>query len=194
VAVGLAGGFLEPLEATGIMFVEVAAILIAKFFPWAGEVETAARQFNHIMARRYERVVDFLKVHYCLTKRTDTAFWRDNADPSSIPDSLKELLDRWRFRPPEFMDFEMRYETFTEVNWQFTLYGMGYKTDLSAKAGVFAYHDHARQQFQEIGRQGEVAMTVLPTNRDLITQVYEYGFQPKVTQGVEVAPVQTRRS
>jgi tryptophan halogenase len=194
VAVGVAGGFLEPLEATGIMFVEVAAILIGKFFPWAGEVETAARQFNHIMARRYERVVDFLKVHYCLTKRTDTAFWRDSTDPASIPDSLKELLDRWRFRPPEFMDFEMRYETFTEANWQFTLYGMGYKTDLSAKAGVFVYHDHARQQFQDIRRQGDVAMTMLPTNRDLIAQVYKHGFQPKVTQGVQVAPVQTRRS
>jgi tryptophan halogenase len=194
VAVGLAGGFLEPLEATGIMFVEVAAILIGKFFPWAGEFETAARQFNHIMAGRYQRCIDNLKAHYCLTKRTDTAFWRDNAAPSSIPDSLKELLDRWRFRPPEAMDFDAKYEIFHEGSWQFILYGMGFKTDLSAKAGVLHFRDRARQQFQDIRRQGGVAMTVLPTHRDLITQVCKYGFQPEVTQGVQVATVQTRRS
>src|SRR5581483_9940703 len=56
VAVGLSGGFFEPLEATGIALIEVAALLLARLFPWNGEMEGAARQFNRIMRQRYERV------------------------------------------------------------------------------------------------------------------------------------------
>lgn len=171
VAVGLAGGFFEPLEATGIVTVEVAAVLIANLFPWGGDVETSARQFNRFMSRRYERIVDFLKLHYCLTKRTDSDFWRDNADPSTIPDSLRELLERWRFREPDATDFDMNYETFAETSWQFVLYGMGFETDISAKAAAFPHVEAARRRFGEIRKTAARAQWLLPTHRELVTAI-----------------------
>lgn len=178
VAIGLSSGFFEPLEATGIVFTEVAAVMLATLFPWGGETETAARQFNDIMRRRYERARDFIKLHYCLTERRDSAFWRDNADPASNTDSLRELLDRWRFRPPDAIDCDANIDIFTEPSWQYVLYGMGWRTDMSQKAGALRYPDEARAAFAEIRRQGDFAVGALPTNRELVRYAASHRFGP----------------
>ncbi|WP_342029344.1 tryptophan halogenase family protein [Sphingomonas sp. CFBP 13720] len=168
VAVGLSSGFFEPLEATGIVFSEVAAGLIANLFPWGGDYETSARQFNLNLRRRYERARDFIKLHYCISERRDTAFWQDNVATSSIPDSLLEMLDRWRHRWPSELDIDSQIDIFTEPSWQYVLYGMGWRTDLTAKAGTFRYHDDARRAFAEVRQQAQFAIRNLPSNRDLV--------------------------
>lgn len=176
VAIGLSSGFFEPLEATGIVFSEVAAGMVANLFPWGGDYETSARQFNRIMLARYERALDFIKLHYNISERRDSEFWRDNADPSTTRDSLHELLDRWRFRPPNEMDVDTNVDIFTEASWQYVLYGMGWKTDLSAKAGAFRHADAARAAFAQVRRQGDYAAQTLPSNRDLVTHAQTRGF------------------
>jgi hypothetical protein len=168
VAIGLSSGFFEPLEATGIMFAEIAAVSLSNLFPWGGDLENAAKQFNERMRRRYERTLDFIKLHYCLTERRDTQFWRDNVEPQSIPDSLHELLRRWRHRPPGSMDIDPNVDIFPETSWQYVLYGMGYKTDLTPRAGVLKYYAEAREAFAEVGRQADFACRTLPTNRELL--------------------------
>lgn len=176
VAIGLSSGFFEPLEATGIVFTEVAAVMLSNLFPWGGDYETSARQYNDIMRRRYERALDFIKLHYCLTERRDTQFWRDNADRASIPDSLQELLERWRFRPPDSIDIDPNVDIFAEASWQYVLYGMGYRTDLRPRAGVLRYYDDARAAFDEIRRQSDYACQTLPNHRELIETVRTRSF------------------
>jgi flavin-dependent dehydrogenase len=168
VAIGLSSGFFEPLEATGIVLAEVAAALVANLFPWAGDHETSARQFNGLMRRRYERARDFLKLHYLLSRRTDDAFWIDNRASSSTPDSLAELLDRWRHRPPNEIDIDPNVDLFPASSWQYVLYGMGWKTDLSARAGAFRRADAAKAAFARVHAQAEYAVRQLPSNRDLV--------------------------
>ena len=168
VAIGLSSGFFEPLEATGIIFIEVAAVMLANLFPWGGDLEASARQYNELMRRRYERARDFIKLHYCLTERRDTPFWRDNVASSSIPDSLHELLERWRFRPPDSIDIDTNVDMFTEASWQYVLYGMGYRTDLRREARRLRYYDEARTAFADIRRQADYACRTLPTNRELV--------------------------
>ena len=179
VAIGLSSGFFEPLEATGIVFSEVAAGLLANLFPWGGDFETSARQFNLNMRLRYERALDFIKLHYCISERRDSDFWCDNVAEASTPDSLLELLDRWRFRPPTEMDVDPQIDIFTEASWQYVLYGMGWKTDLSAKAGVYRYQDDARRAFAEIRNQAKFAIANLPSNRDLIDFARTSRFGPR---------------
>jgi tryptophan halogenase len=176
VAIGLSSGFFEPLEATGIVFSELAAATLANLFPWGGDYETSARQFNSVMRQRYERALDFIKLHYCLTRRRDTAFWRDNVGPSSIPDSLLDRLERWRFRPPTELDIDANLDIFGESSWQYVLYGMGWKTDLTPKAGIYRYHDDARAAFAEVGRQAQFAIANLPTNRQLVEYARTHNF------------------
>jgi flavin-dependent dehydrogenase len=180
VAIGLSSGFFEPLEATGIILAEVAAATLARVFPWGGDFAVSARQFNQQMARRYERALAFIKAHYCISARRDTAFWRDNAEAASVPDELQDLLARWRHRPPSAFDFDLNVDLFTEHSWQYVLYGMGYQTDLAPRAGLFKFHEEARSAFAEIRRQADFACRSLPTHRQLLRTAltHEFGSSP----------------
>ena len=183
VAIGLSSGFIEPLEATGIGFAEIAALILSNLFPWDGNYEVCARQFNSFMTRRFDHVIEFIKLHYCLTQRTDTDFWRDNVRPETVPDGLKDRLERWRHRPPSFLDMDPSHDIFTEANWQYVLYGMGFRTDIGTQAGVYRYFDEARAQFAGIRRQSDSALAILPAHRDLIEQVRRQGFQRNAQGG-----------
>jgi len=175
VAVGLSGGFLEPLESTGIILIEAAAHMIAGLYQPGCEFEHAARQFNAHMSRRYERIVDFIKLHYCLTQRTDSAFWRDNADRASATESLLAHLEMWRHRPPSRFDFVMDHESFAPANYQFVLYGMGFRTP---EAGNTAGRQAAlaRQEFARVRAAAQRAAAALPPHRELLDRVYQAGF------------------
>jgi tryptophan halogenase len=181
VAVGLAGGFLEPLESTGIILIEAAAYTLAGLFPREsgakGGFEPAAGRFNELMTRRYERIVDFIKLHYFLTRRTDTAFWRDNADPSSATESLRAHLEMWRHRPPGRFDFTMDHETFAPANYQFILYGMGFDTDPGAAGGRYTQRERARAEFARVQDAGLRAAAALPAHRELLHRVNQAGFR-----------------
>lgn len=168
VAVGLSGGFLEPLESSGIGLIETAAYLIAQLFPFDGDTAPVARHFNRFMAERYARIVDFIKLHYALTKRQDTAFWRDNADPATHPDSLKDKLAMWRQRPPQRLDFITDVEMYLPASWQYVLYGMEYETQLDAARAPLQRAEDARKEFGMIAQLGQHAVRDLPRHRDLI--------------------------
>ncbi len=176
VAIGLSSGFFEPLESTRIVFTEAAAMSVADLLARGGELESAAKQYNRIMQRRYERTLDFIKLHYCLSERRDSRFWLDNIDSASIPESLQELLRIWEHRPPGSDDIDHNIDLFEESSWQFVLYGMGYKTDLRPRAEALRCRDEARQAFADIQRQGVAACHTLPTNRELITTVRARSF------------------
>jgi tryptophan halogenase len=168
VAVGLSAGFLEPLESSGIGLIETAAYLIGYLFPFNGDLAPAARLFNQLMRGRFERIVDFVKMHYCLTQRTDTPFWVDNADPRSVPDSLKEKLAMWRCRPPHRLDFVTDLEMYLPSSWQFVLYGMEFRTDLAAARACYPRFDEAQHEFQMIRQVSERALADLPPHRALV--------------------------
>ncbi|MBR0552809.1 tryptophan halogenase family protein [Stakelama marina] len=178
VAMGLSAGFIEPLEATGISFVEIAVLILCNLFPWSGDYERSAAQFNGHMTTRYKHVVDFIKLHYCLSERTDTDFWHDNRASSSISDKLKGKLEQWRNRPPSFLDVDTNHDIFDENSWQYILYGMGFKTDISARAGALRYYDDARREFESIRQQSANAMTAVPSHRALVSEVIANGFRP----------------
>ena len=105
VAMGLAGGFLEPLESTGLYLNEIAAELLTEHFPYGDDMEPLAFRFNRLMRNRYYEILDFINMHYCLTRRTDTAFWREVGRPERINDRLRAKLDFWRIKPPTASDF-----------------------------------------------------------------------------------------
>ena len=66
------------------------------------------------------------------------------------------------------IDIDMNIDIFTEESWQYVLYGMGYKTDLSPKAGAFKYYAEAKAAFNEVKQQARFACENLPSNRELV--------------------------
>lgn len=170
VAVGLAGGFLEPLESTGVVLIEAAVGMIAELFPHNGPIDAPARRFNELISARFDNIGNFLKLHYCLSQR-DEPFWRDNADPASIPERLQELLEQWKYRPPGRFDFILDLESFAFFNYQYILYGMEFKTDLSPVRDEFPNVKAAEKIFARIQNFGERATRDLPSHRALIAQI-----------------------
>lgn len=170
VAVGLAAGFVEPLEATALMLVEISARFIAENLP-ADEslMHITAKRFNTQMIYRWTRIIDFLKLHYMLTKRPEP-YWQDNCDPASIPDSLKEDLAIWRYRGPITSDFDAAIELFPAASYQYVIYGMGFKPDFSRQGYL---HKHTQQAQQIINRNQKLTeqmIQTLPPHREYIEQ------------------------
>jgi len=168
VAVGLSAGFLEPLESSGIGLIETAAYLIGFLLPADGNLAPAARQFNEMMKARFERIVDFLKLHYALTRRTDSAFWRDNADSASWTPTLRDKLAMWRCRPPHRLDFVTDLEMYPPSSWQYVLYGMGYPTELAGGRAAWPRAEEARREFATIAQVARHALDDLPAHRELV--------------------------
>jgi len=106
VAIGLAGGFIEPLESTGLYLSQIASALLAEHFPYGDDLAPLAFRFNRVMANRFYEILDFINMHYCMTRRRDTAFWREVARPERINDRLRAKLEYWRIKPPSVSDFE----------------------------------------------------------------------------------------
>ena len=92
VAIGLSAGFVEPLESTSISLIETAAGMLIQYFPDSEFRPELSDEFNRKMAIRYESVRDFIILHYKLTNRTDTEFWRYCAN-IKIPDSLHHQIE-----------------------------------------------------------------------------------------------------
>jgi tryptophan halogenase len=178
VAVGLSAGFLEPLEASALVLVELSAQMIAQQLPACREVmDVLAKRFNQTFEYRWQRIIDFLKLHYMLSKRTDSQFWIDNRDPSTIPDSLQELLSLWRYHPPSDLDFTSNNEVFPAASYQYVLYGMGFETDTSLQPHKLNQQQMAEQQFAINQKNISQVLASLPGNRELLEKVHQYGFQ-----------------
>lgn len=171
VAVGLSGGFLEPLESSGIGLIETAAYLVSYLFPADGRLEPVAKTFNKLMRARYERIVDFIKLHYCLTQRRDTPFWTDNIDPASIPATLQDKLAMWRCRPPHRLDFVTDLEMYPPSSWQYVLHGMEYGCELGASHAAYPRFADAQREFRTIAQLAQHALKDLPTHRALVEQM-----------------------
>jgi tryptophan halogenase len=97
IAVGLASGFLEPLESTSIYLIQAAITGLVELFP-EREISHADRdEFNRLIDAEYDWIRDFLILHYHATERSDTPFW-DYVRTMSVPDSLKEKMELFRRR------------------------------------------------------------------------------------------------
>jgi tryptophan halogenase len=95
IAIGLAGGFLEPLESTSIHLIQQAVQQLLDFFPDRGFSAPDIAEFNRHSRFHWERIRDFIILHYHLNQRDDSAFWQACAH-MAVPDTLREKLDLYR--------------------------------------------------------------------------------------------------
>lgn len=174
VGVGLACGFVEPLEATAIMLVEVAARYIAENLPADDTaMKITAKRFNKQMDYRWSRITDFLKLHYVLTQRPEP-YWRAHCDPESIPESLKEDMEIWKHRGPIKSDFDGVAELFPAASYQYVLYGMGYKPDYAAQSYLYTQQQQAKLIREKNQAMTQQLLQTLPSHREYIEHWLEH--------------------
>jgi tryptophan halogenase len=95
VAVGLASGFLEPLESTSIYLVQGAIAQLIELFPIDRIREEDRAEFNRVTDVEYDRIRDFLILHYHATERADSSFW-NHVRTMDVPDTLQQKMELWR--------------------------------------------------------------------------------------------------
>ena len=174
VAVGLSAGFIEPLEASAIVMIELSAAWLSDDWPTTrADMDIVARRFNDAFTYRWERVIEFLKLHYALSTRRDSVYWHDHADAATIPPRLAELLRLWRHRAPSQRDFARAEEIFPSASWQYILYGMRFRPDAGTVRA--ASHAAARAYFAETERTTRKLLDGLPGNRALIDHIRQRG-------------------
>src|SRR5882762_3684949 len=125
VALGLASGFLEPLESTSIHLVTSGLYHLLEHFPDLGFDQSNIDSYNRELIEECERVRDFIVLHYCLTQRADTPLWR-YCQSMTVPDSLRERIELYkgtgRIRP-------RACELFTDLSWFYIFEGLGLRPD-----------------------------------------------------------------
>lgn len=168
VAVGLSAGFVEPLEASALALIEQSAAAIATQLPRDRQVmDVVARRFNAKMRYHWERIVEFLKLHYVVGRR-DEPYWRDHRRPESAPMSLHDKLALWQQQPPWHDDAPRIDELFPSASYQYVLYGLGFRPRYAPPPS-----DRADRLYQETRAKAEQAARHLPTNRALLCRVAE---------------------
>jgi tryptophan 7-halogenase len=176
VAIGLSAGFVEPLEASALALVELSAAMLSEDLPATREaMDIVAGRFNDAFSYRWERVIDFLKLHYVLNRRRDSAYWRDHVLPESIPERLRDSLTLWRHRPPSRHDLVRVEEPFPSASYQYVLYGMGFRPETGAYDRRADDTDRADGCFREAAALTRKMLPALPSNRELIAHVKRHG-------------------
>ena len=113
VAIGLSGGFLEPLESTSIHLIQEGITSLIELFPDSTFAPSDAEEYNRRMDLNFDRVRDFLLLHYVATQRDDTKMWR-HFQNMTLPKSLQEKIEAWQER-----GYLLRYEqgVFLPPSW-----------------------------------------------------------------------------
>ncbi len=165
VALGLSQGFVEPLEATSILVTDFSASLLSRNFPrMRDDAQALRRGYNEAVTYTWERVIDFVQLHYHLSDRSDSSFWLENRHDAHLSDMLRQRLARWAIRHPQKNDFTSRFDLFDVDNHLYVLYGMRFATrplpisDFERRESL--------EQFEHVTRAAEQAIRVLPSHRD----------------------------
>ena len=188
IAIGLSGGFIEPLESTGLYLSDLGAVMLAEHFPFYDQdIDDMAFRYNRIMSNQFYEILDFINMHYCLTQRTDTEYWRTVQKPEHITDRLKAKLDFWKIKPPSPLDFEDQnflglssdvnihiphgdnraaVDTagiWNHSNYQYILYSMKFEQQMH---DTFQKGNHPTQIHPAVAQRLAMAKMKLPTHQD----------------------------
>ncbi len=121
VALGLAGGFMEPLESTSIHLINSGINKLIAVLSLDGITQTQEDAFNRLTGKEYARIRDFLILHYNATTRDDSEFW-NYCRTMAVPDSLTEKVELFRQNGQIFREDD---ELFTETSWAAVMMGQG---------------------------------------------------------------------
>ncbi len=121
VSLGLSSGFLEPIESTSIHLIQRGIIRLLQLFPSAGICQSEVDEYNRQSRAEIEHIRDFIILHYHVTNRDDSAFWRYCRE-MEIPASLRHRIELFR---ETGRVFRIENELFAENSWIQCMLGQG---------------------------------------------------------------------
>lgn len=172
VAVGLSSGFVEPLESTGIFFIQFAIEQIVRHFPAGGFTPAATRSYNRLVANCLDGVRDFLVLHYRCAGRADNRYWQD-AKERELPDGLAERLEIWADQLPDAGSVNPNYHGFEPYSYAVMLLGLGGVRPPRPRGAVTLLpDDRARAELARVRTEAAQMRADLPSQYEYLAHLH----------------------
>jgi len=169
VAIGLSSGFVEPLESTGIFFIQHGIEQLVVDFPDKSFNEELVKSYNKAVADCIDGIRDFLVLHYYASSRADTPFWRSLKHELKIPEPLAERLKLWKIRLPNNRNINQNYHGFESYSYSVMLLGLGYRPENSLPALDHINDRKTLATFREIKERADRLCSTLPSQYEYLT-------------------------
>ncbi|MEO3755187.1 tryptophan halogenase family protein [Streptomyces sp. B6B3] len=170
VAVGLASGFVEPLESTGIFFIHHAIEQLVRYFPGPGWDAAHRDQYNDSVAHVMDGVREFLVLHYVGAKRSDTQYWRDTKT-RTVPDGLAGRIEQWTTQLPNSETIFPYYHGLPPYSYMCIMLGTGGLELKPSPALALTDPTAAQREFAAIREKTREVMGTLPTAYDYFSRM-----------------------
>ena len=164
VALGLASGFVEPLESTSIHLIMTGVTRLIQAFPFDGISEAAVRRYNEQARTELEGVRDFIVLHYKLTQRDDSAFWRHCA-AMEVPDSLAERIALFREKAHAYQTSD---DLFRVDSWVQVMLGQRLEPRGHHHMGRLMRPEQLRGALNDLKTNIARAVTAMPDHQDFL--------------------------
>jgi tryptophan halogenase len=171
-AVGLSSGFVEPLESTGLFFIQNAVEQLVKHFPGERWDDRLRESYNRQVANVMDGVREFLTLHYHAAARADNDYWKDAAT-RPIPDGLAERLEQWQGRLPDTETVFPHYHGFEPYSYIAMLLGLG-GVPLQAPPAL-RHFDQARfaRELRLVRDQAQTLVSSLPSQYEYVAHLHD---------------------
>ena len=170
VAIGLSSGFVEPLEATAIHAVEKALKWLLVYFPDDEFSPSLANRFNTLNDELYEEIVDYIVLHFRLSNRDDSEYWRAIRQEIAIPDRLAANFELWKQIMPYDADLPSAH-FFGALNYTAALMGKGFYDGVALSRAAPLKREVWEGAQKVIRSQVRQALDQLPSHYDLLRHI-----------------------
>ncbi len=171
VGIGLSGGFVEPLESTGIFFIQHGIEELVSHFPGpAGIDPNMVASYNKVIGECIDGVREFLTIHYFASDRDDTPFWRATKQVT-LPDALRERLGIWRSMLPTSRSIYPAFHGFEDYSWSVMLMGLNYRPVAYPPMLDFLDEGAAQKMFRDIKARAAHLVASLPSTYEYLTHM-----------------------
>jgi glycine/D-amino acid oxidase-like deaminating enzyme len=170
VAIGLSSGFVEPLESTGIFFIQHGVEQLVKHFPGEGWDQALVARYNARVGDVIDGVKEFLILHYRAARRDDTPYWKE-AKVREIPDTLAEKLQLASSMLLDESSVPPQYHGFEPYSWNTMLMGLGAEPARARPALGLIDPARAREEFAAVRRAAGQLVAALPTCREYLASI-----------------------
>lgn len=187
IGVGLSNGFVEPLESTGIFFIQFGIEELVANFPDRSFNPELVKRYNKNMADCIDGVRDFLTLHYAASSRYDTPFWKATKHDIKLSDELQEYMTEWKTHMPNSRNIPMKYHGFEAYSYSVMLQGLGYVPERAAPVLNQLDSTNALAAFKRMQDRTEHLVNTLPSQYEYLTFVRERQAQMEAEMAFEIA-------
>jgi tryptophan 7-halogenase len=171
VAVGLSAGFLEPLESTGIHFIELGLRVLVDHFAEHPRQEALRRQYNFLMNQVYEEAADFLTLHYVFNGRRGEPFWDHCREEMVLPPSLVRKLELWAYKVPTNTDLEAAIRVFDGFSYMAIMAGLRTLPPYGANRSPYLDLAESARVLDFMREQRGLALKAAPPHREMVQKI-----------------------